>query len=64
MAAGQTLEQAVRGMERERAKVEQARFKIEEANFAAWRKGKAPKRPPLTFSGYVRHKNNKQCWDA
>ena len=27
MAAGQTLEQVVRGMERERAKVEQARFR-------------------------------------
>ena len=51
-------------MERERAKVEQARFKLEEAKFAACRKGKAPKRPPLTISGYVRHKNNKQRWDA
>ena len=64
MAAGQTLEQAAQDLERDRVEFQQARYDKEEAKHAANPKGKGPKRPALTVSGFVRHKTKKQRWDA
>ena len=62
LQAGGSLAEAVQELETERVSLENQRFDQEAEKFRQQPKGKAPKQPPLTVAGFVRHKTNKRSW--